>query len=121
MLVVGISYVTTLPIFFFFKDPPTTEIYTLSLHDALPIYRNFADAWAACRGQYVAILEADDYWTSPTKLSRQADFLDARPDYTECFTDVEVFHEDGSHPRRRLRPPAERDTWRLLDVLEWNF
>src|SRR5206468_9100483 len=24
---------------FFFTDPPTTEIYTLSLHDALPIYR----------------------------------------------------------------------------------
>src|SRR5438270_5522692 len=22
---------------FFFKDPPTTELYTLSLHDALPI------------------------------------------------------------------------------------
>src|SRR5687768_17985674 len=25
-------------IFFFFNDTPTTEIYTLSLHDALPIY-----------------------------------------------------------------------------------
>src|SRR5256884_9417936 len=24
--------------FFFFNDPPTTEIYPLSLHDALPIY-----------------------------------------------------------------------------------
>src|SRR5690242_21502366 len=24
--------------FLFFYDPPTTEIYTLSLHDALPIY-----------------------------------------------------------------------------------
>src|SRR5437588_1901163 len=24
-------------LFFFFNDPPTTEIYTLSLHDALPI------------------------------------------------------------------------------------
>src|SRR5688572_32314270 len=24
--------------FFFFNDPTTTEIYTLSLHDALPIY-----------------------------------------------------------------------------------
>src|SRR5262245_65831276 len=23
---------------FFFNDPPTTEIYTLSLHDALPIF-----------------------------------------------------------------------------------
>src|SRR5438093_1914111 len=26
-----------LPVFFFFKDTATTEIYTLSLHDALPI------------------------------------------------------------------------------------
>src|SRR2546430_9929337 len=27
----------SLPIFFFFNDTATTEIYTLSLHDALPI------------------------------------------------------------------------------------
>src|SRR2546427_12372700 len=27
------------PIFFFFNDTATTEIYTLSLHDALPISR----------------------------------------------------------------------------------
>src|SRR5260370_12435964 len=27
--------------FFFFNDTATTEIYTLSLHDALPIYRLF--------------------------------------------------------------------------------
>src|SRR5690606_41492983 len=26
-------------IFFFLTDPPTTDIYTLSLHDALPIYQ----------------------------------------------------------------------------------
>src|SRR5215213_11927090 len=26
-------------VFFFFNDTATTEIYTLSLHDALPIYR----------------------------------------------------------------------------------
>src|SRR5438445_12198690 len=28
--------------YFFFIDPPTTEIYTLSLHDALPISRTAA-------------------------------------------------------------------------------
>src|SRR6266576_6568302 len=28
-----------LSFFFFFNDAATTEIYTLSLHDALPIYR----------------------------------------------------------------------------------
>src|SRR5206468_12280228 len=27
--------------FFFFNDPATTEIYTLSLHDALPISRRY--------------------------------------------------------------------------------
>src|SRR5712675_3052036 len=33
---------------FFFNDTATTEIYTLSLHDALPISRRFP-ARAACR------------------------------------------------------------------------
>src|SRR3989339_2232767 len=32
--------------FFFFNDTATTEIYTLSLHDALPIYIN---AWMMAR------------------------------------------------------------------------
>src|SRR5262249_61708941 len=31
--------------FFFFNDTATTEIYTLSLHDALPISGRGADAW----------------------------------------------------------------------------
>src|SRR3712207_9017161 len=38
--------------FFFFNDTATTEIYTLSLHDALPIYFNkddFAGATDAMR------------------------------------------------------------------------
>src|SRR5438034_6096342 len=32
-----VSIFLTLSFFFFFNDPATTEIYTLSLHDALPI------------------------------------------------------------------------------------
>src|SRR5256885_11700577 len=41
----GIFYNTMISIlsiffFFFFNDTATTEIYTLSLHDALPIYRS---------------------------------------------------------------------------------
>src|SRR2546429_6378163 len=34
--------------FFFFNDTATTEIYTLSLHDALPIYRT-GGGWAGGR------------------------------------------------------------------------
>src|SRR2546422_2193645 len=34
------SLLSCVSLFFFFNDTATTEIYTLSLHDALPIYRN---------------------------------------------------------------------------------
>src|SRR6266853_6243743 len=36
------SYLLNL-FFFFFNDTATTEIYTLSLHDALPIFGNLSD------------------------------------------------------------------------------
>src|SRR5687768_18563700 len=36
--------------FFFFNDTATTEIYTLSLHDALPISRADGDRIAISRG-----------------------------------------------------------------------
>src|SRR5258708_34239486 len=54
------SYVQTSPsfvLFFFFNDTATTEIYTLSLHDALPIYVRAAqvmiNAGAAARAEVV--------------------------------------------------------------------
>src|SRR2546422_7134228 len=39
-----ISY-SILSIFFFFNDTATTEIYTLSLHDALPIFFDSDSDW----------------------------------------------------------------------------
>src|SRR3712207_9457041 len=44
-------YVSTIHVFFFFNDTATTEIYTLSLHDALPI------SW---RHSPVAVTEPSD-------------------------------------------------------------
>src|SRR5438309_7044224 len=38
-------------LFFFFNDPATTEIYTLSLHDALPISSSGASAAVARRSR----------------------------------------------------------------------
>src|SRR5437762_10207194 len=35
-------------LFFFFTDPATTEIYTLSLHDALPIWRSARATAPSC-------------------------------------------------------------------------
>src|SRR2546430_13204294 len=38
--------------FFFFNDTATTEIYTLSLHDALPISLRCGPSWAPTRRKY---------------------------------------------------------------------
>src|SRR5207247_10474954 len=48
-----------LSIYFFLNDPPTTEIYTLSLHDALPIWRTQSSGTksAAAIAPRVAFLE----------------------------------------------------------------
>src|SRR5258708_37254296 len=44
-------------LFFFFNDTATTEIYTLSLHDALPICRGLAVVVVAGHGQHTALGE----------------------------------------------------------------
>src|SRR5204863_8012536 len=60
------SSITQLPLFFilllfFFNDPATTEIYTLSLHDALPIWAAAREAGhdVAVRGGDVRLRDAD--------------------------------------------------------------
>src|SRR5256885_12527285 len=40
-----------LSFFFFFNDTATTEIYTLSLHDALPISRSSTWGWSGSRAR----------------------------------------------------------------------
>ena len=52
----------------------------------LGFIRNFCDAWAMCRGKYIAILEGDDLWCSSCKLQCQVDIMEANPHYSMCFT-----------------------------------
>src|SRR5436190_12034534 len=48
--------------FFFFNDTATTEIYTLSLHDALPI---FALIWPTPSGEGEVIPVEGSLWSPP--------------------------------------------------------
>ena len=50
--------VVVVVVFFFFNDTATTEIYTLSLHDALPISFPIADLYRVHPKQYVDFLQS---------------------------------------------------------------
>ena len=52
----------------------------------------------AARGEFVTILDGDDLWTSPHKLQKQVDFLEANPGCALCFHNAKVVHEDGDRP-----------------------
>jgi glycosyltransferase involved in cell wall biosynthesis len=73
-----------------------------------------------CRGEYVAILEGDDYWTSPAKLARQVALLDSRPGWSSCFHRATLFHEDG-RPSRPATPAFDREVFELDDLLRACF
>jgi glycosyltransferase involved in cell wall biosynthesis len=81
---------------------------------------NLQETLAACHGQYVALLEGDDYWIRDDKLQKQVDFLDAHPECAICChraryvdelnaTDVDVF------------PSLPVGSYTIDDLLKGNF
>lgn len=55
---------------------------------------------AACEAtgaKYYAMCEGDDYWIAPIKLQKQVDFLESHPDYSMCFHNAIIHHEDKSN------------------------
>lgn len=38
------------------------------------------------KGEFIAYLDADDYWTDPYKLAKQIEFMEQNPDYSLCIT-----------------------------------
>lgn len=83
--------------------------------------RNFVDVLGVCQGEYIAILEGDDYWTSPEKLQRQVDFLDAHPDCSICFHPILVVFEDASQKPYLSGVSFKDQVFTLSDLLERNL
>ncbi|MEH2228728.1 MAG: glycosyltransferase [Nostoc sp.] len=96
------------------------NIRLLLPNNNLGMNQNLANTFYACKGQYIAILEADDYWISPYKLQRQVDFLDEHPEYAICFHNAIIFWEDNRQPPGLFRH-KQKETSSIEDLLIENF
>jgi glycosyltransferase involved in cell wall biosynthesis len=61
------------------------------------------------RGAYIAILDDDDYWSAPDKLSKQVAFLDEHSDYVGCGGGMIVIDRHGKELMRYLKREDHSD------------
>lgn len=97
------------------------KIRTLLPEKNLGMLRNFVGTYEACQGDYVALLEGDDFWTSQNKLQVQVDFLDQNPGCVICFHAVQVVSEYEPSSAYVNRMPGGRSIFTLRDLLDENF
>jgi glycosyltransferase involved in cell wall biosynthesis len=81
---------------------------------------NLTETVGACRGEYVALLEGDDYWLDSSKLQRQVDFLEAHPDFAISCHRVRVLDQTCSREDSTF-PPRAAGAYSLDDLLADNF
>jgi len=122
-VVVGDDFSTdrTLDIIRTYKDTEFIKIRILerTAGDAYHVERkergrlfNYLYTLRACRGKYVALLDGDDYWIDPNKLSSQVKFLEENPDYVMSSHEVYVVRHNAKDSFTSV-PKILRDNFRF--------
>lgn len=100
------------------RDPARIRILPDAGH--LGGRENFLRTMGACRGEYAAWLDGDDYWTSSTKLRRQVELLDAHPDCSACFHASVDVDPEGRPMGRPYYPPGRKRRYTSFDLARGN-
>lgn len=90
-------------------------------------HENFIQTYKACKGEYLALLEGDDFWISPEKLQMQVDLMEKHPEFATCFHRVVAAVQDGDEYRIMrsthddFYEASGKRHFTLKDFLDFNF
>jgi len=82
---------------------------------------NMRELYAQCTGEFVAILEGDDYWTYPGKVQAQIEILRGDPRIASVFHNVSVIYEDSRRESHPHIAEMEKHDFDLSDILRSCF
>lgn len=93
-------------IFKHYADKYPNRIRNISRGKNYGISDNYRHCFNEAQGEFLAVLEGDDYWTDPRKLIKQASFLRAHDDAAMVMSRIELLEMDTGH--RRLLKRQDR-------------
>jgi glycosyltransferase involved in cell wall biosynthesis len=70
---------------------------------------NALNTFAHAKGEYIAQFDGDDYLTSPYKLQKQVEMLDANPHYSACYHNAEAIYDDLSAPSHLVNTVKKKE------------
>lgn len=115
------SYDSTRKILMELKSRYPDHIRLIFHNSNIGMLSNFASTLNACRGEYIALLDGDDYWISKHKLLKQVNFLETHLDCAFCYHPTKIVGLDGNflseYPPKRYRKRLSD----LIDILKCNF
>ena len=74
---------------------------------------NVYETTMKCRGNYLAYLEGDDYWTDSDKLQKQMDFLNEHPEYIACTHSHKMIDDNGNDI-------TDPEILKISDMYKWS-
>ncbi|NBG66648.1 glycosyltransferase [Acidiluteibacter ferrifornacis] len=75
------------------QNPELIRFQTRSKN--LGVGKNWSETILACKGDYIALCEGDDFWIDPNKLQKQIDFLETQDNFVMSFHDVKVVDQNS--------------------------
>ena len=94
-----------------------SRIKVLEREKNLGMHENWRATIAACKGEYIALIEADDYWTDSRKLQKQVDLLESKPEMAVCFHYSDVVFENSDQKNSPLQNRLDKKEFTIEDVI----